>query len=80
MPTCAGVRRDGVRQDRDAAAPRVDRREEHGAPVFYLDGKGDRETAERFAALMADAGRSTRVFPKEPFDGGAASRTRSRAG
>jgi hypothetical protein len=39
------------------------------APVFYLDGKGDRETAERFVALMADAGRVTRVFPNEPFDG-----------
>jgi hypothetical protein len=39
------------------------------APVFYLDGKGDRDTAERFVALMADAGRQTRVFPNEPFDG-----------
>jgi conjugal transfer pilus assembly protein TraD len=38
------------------------------AAVFYLDGKGDRDTAERFCALMADAGRSTRVFPNEPFD------------
>ena len=39
------------------------------APVFYLDGKGDRDTAERFVGLMADAGRTTRVFPNEPFDG-----------
>jgi conjugal transfer pilus assembly protein TraD len=39
------------------------------APVFYLDGKGDRETAARFCGLMADAGRATRVFPNEPFDG-----------
>ena len=39
------------------------------APVFYLDGKGDRGNAERFCGLMADAGRSTRVFPNEPFDG-----------
>jgi conjugal transfer pilus assembly protein TraD len=38
------------------------------APVFYLDGKGDRMTAARFCGLMADAGRSTRVFPNEPFD------------
>jgi hypothetical protein len=38
------------------------------APVFYLDGKGDRETAARFCGLMAAAGRSTRVFPNEPFD------------
>jgi hypothetical protein len=42
---------------------------ESDAPVFYLDGKGDRETAERFSGLMADAGRETRVFPNEPFDG-----------
>jgi hypothetical protein len=39
------------------------------APVFYLDGKGDRETAERFCGLMADARRTARVFPNEPFDG-----------
>jgi hypothetical protein len=41
---------------------------ESDAPVFYLDGKGDRETAARFCGLMADAGRPTRVFPNEPFD------------
>jgi hypothetical protein len=40
-----------------------------GAPVFYLDGKGDRQTAERFTALMSDAGRTARVFPNEPMDG-----------
>lgn len=39
------------------------------APVFYLDGKGDRKTAERFCGLMADARRRCRVFPNEPFDG-----------
>ncbi len=38
-------------------------------PVFYLDGKGDRKTAERFCGLMTDAGRECRVFPNEPFDG-----------
>jgi conjugal transfer pilus assembly protein TraD len=38
-------------------------------PVFYLDGKGDRENAERFVGLMADTGRQTRVFPHEPFAG-----------
>jgi len=42
---------------------------ESDAPVFYLDGKGDRQTAERFSGLMADAGRASRVFPNEPFDG-----------
>ncbi len=40
-----------------------------GAPVFYLDGKGDRDTARRFCALMSDAGRQTRVFPVDAFDG-----------
>jgi len=39
------------------------------APVFYLDGKGDTETAERFVALMADAGRQPSVFPHQPFAG-----------
>jgi hypothetical protein len=39
------------------------------APVFYLDGKGDRRTAERFSGLMGDAGRDCRVFPNEAFDG-----------
>jgi conjugal transfer pilus assembly protein TraD len=39
------------------------------APVFYLDGKGDRRTAKRFVGLMKDAGRQTRVFPNEPLDG-----------
>ncbi len=37
-------------------------------PVFYLDGKGDRDTAQRFTALMSDAGRTSRVFPNEPYD------------
>ncbi|MCA1656201.1 MAG: hypothetical protein LC713_00525 [Actinobacteria bacterium] len=41
----------------------------HGAQLLYLDGKGDRECAARFTALMADAGHRTRVFPNEPFDG-----------
>ena len=40
-----------------------------GAPVFYLDGKGDQRNAERFSALMADAGRQVRVFPNQPFAG-----------
>ena len=33
------------------------------APVFYLDGKGDRENAQRFAGLMAGAGRASAVIP-----------------
>jgi hypothetical protein len=39
------------------------------APIFYLDGKGDRQGARRFVGLMADAGRSARVFPNETLDG-----------
>jgi hypothetical protein len=39
------------------------------APVFYLDGKGDRDAARRFLGLMADTGRTGRVFPHDPFDG-----------
>lgn len=38
------------------------------AQVFYLDAKGDRAAAERFTALMREAGRRVRVFPNEPFD------------
>jgi hypothetical protein len=42
---------------------------ESDAQVFYLDGKGDEETAERFSGLMADAGRRVSVFSNEPFAG-----------
>jgi hypothetical protein len=38
------------------------------AQVFYLDAKGDRGSAERFAGLMGAAGRRVRIFPNEPFD------------
>lgn len=38
------------------------------APVFVLDAKGDRGTAERFVGLMREAGRQPRVFPNERFD------------
>jgi hypothetical protein len=38
------------------------------ARIFYVDGKADEETAERFIALMSDTGRAVRVFPNEPFD------------
>ncbi len=41
---------------------------ESDAPVFYLDGKGNRETAARFCGLMNHAGRQVRVFPNESFD------------
>ena len=42
---------------------------ETDAPVFYLDGKGDRQTAQRFCGLMQLAGRVARVFPLQAFDG-----------
>ena len=38
------------------------------APVFYLDAKGDRSSAERYTALMRAAGRRIHVFPNERFD------------
>lgn len=37
--------------------------------IVYLDGKGDREAADRFGALMAAAGRRTWRFPAEAYDG-----------
>jgi hypothetical protein len=39
------------------------------APVWYLDGKGDSENAQRFAALMQDAGRTSTLFPSQAYDG-----------
>ena len=33
------------------------------APIFFLDGKGDREAAARFAGLMEALGRAPKVFP-----------------
>lgn len=38
------------------------------ARIFYLDAKGDRQAAERFLALMAEAGHRARVFPNQRFD------------
>jgi hypothetical protein len=37
--------------------------------IVYIDGKGDCETKERFAALMQGAGRRVWLFPDEPYDG-----------
>jgi hypothetical protein len=37
--------------------------------VFFVDGKGDRDTMRRFYALMRDAGRAPRLFPDEGYDG-----------
>jgi predicted NACHT family NTPase len=45
-------------------------------PVFYLDGKGDHQTAERFSGLMADAERDCSVFPTSRSMGGEERRTR----
>ena len=51
------------------------------APVFYLDGKGDRDTAGRFCALMADAGPRARGCSRTSRStAGGGSRTRSTAG
>ena len=78
----AGVRRHGLGQDRDAAAAGMDAvARTSDAPVFYLDGKGDRETAARFCGLMADAGRQYAGVPERAVRrAGGGSRTRSRAG
>jgi hypothetical protein len=37
--------------------------------VVYIDAKGDRDTKERFTALMQQAGRRVWVFPDEAYDG-----------
>ena len=37
--------------------------------IVYLDGKGDRQTMERFAGLMAHAGRGVGLFPEQRYDG-----------
>jgi hypothetical protein len=40
-----------------------------GARVWYLDGKGDTQTAERFRGAMRETGREAMVFPHQPLDG-----------
>jgi len=37
--------------------------------IFFLDAKGDEQTMRRFHALMVDAGRDVRLFPREPYAG-----------
>jgi hypothetical protein len=37
--------------------------------IVYLDGKGDPQTKERFAALMGQAGRQVALFPDHAYDG-----------
>jgi hypothetical protein len=37
--------------------------------IVFIDGKGDRETAERFAAIAQEAGRSVWRFPEAAYDG-----------
>ena len=67
MLASACVRRDRQRQDRDRLRLAYAVAKCSEVPFFYLDGKGDKQNAERFLGLMADAGRSTRVFPNHPF-------------
>ena len=50
------------------------------APVFYLDGKGDRETAARFCGLMNDAGRTSGCSRTNRSTPGAGGRMSSRVG
>ena len=45
-------------------------RKVYGWKVFFLDAKGDRDTAARFAAIMAQAGaQRTAMFPIEAYNG-----------
>lgn len=37
--------------------------------IVYIDGKGDPQTKERFAALMTDAGRQVALFPEQHYNG-----------
>jgi hypothetical protein len=37
--------------------------------IVFIDGKGDPQTMNRFAALMEDAGRKVWLFPDESYDG-----------
>lgn len=39
-----------------------------GNRVFVIDGKGDRETQERFVRLAAKYGIQARIWPQEPWD------------
>jgi hypothetical protein len=41
----------------------------YGYRVFYVDAKGDRDTAALFLATMRQAGRNPRMFPREPLSG-----------
>jgi hypothetical protein len=37
--------------------------------IVYIDGKGDPQTRDRFAALMTHAGRDVALFPEQRYDG-----------
>ncbi len=41
----------------------------YGYRVYYLDAKGDYNTAISFVAIMRQAGRNPRLFPHEAFNG-----------
>lgn len=41
----------------------------YGYRVFFLDAKGDRDTAAKFLAMMHQAGLNPRMFPREPISG-----------
>ena len=41
----------------------------YGYRVSFLDGKGDRNTAAQFIAMMRQAGYTPRMFPRESLDG-----------
>jgi hypothetical protein len=41
----------------------------YGYRVFFVDGKGDRDTAAQFLAVMRQAGVKAAMFPRQPFGG-----------
>jgi hypothetical protein len=41
----------------------------YGYRVYFVDGKGDRDTAAQFLAVMRQAGVQAAMFPRQPFGG-----------
>ena len=75
--SCAARR---AREDRDGAAPRLGGREAERRARVLPRRQGRPRDRGSLRGLMADAGRRTRVFPNEPFDGWRGRRMRSRVG
>ena len=59
------------RQDRDQQAAGLRCGQVYGWKVFYLDCKGDDDTAAQFQGAMQAAGRTAAMFPPAPTTAGA---------